>query len=61
MAPWVEMCQPNDEEEDDFASDASVLFKTVIDACETVNIYSSSFPEFCLACTNGEAKDSRSR
>lgn len=30
----LEMCQPKDEEKNDFACDASVL-KTIIDACET--------------------------
>lgn len=37
VARWVEMCRTKDEEEDDFACDASVLFKTIIDVCETVN------------------------
>lgn len=36
MAQWFELCQPKDEDEDYFARDASVLFKTIIDACETV-------------------------
>lgn len=37
VARCVEMCQPKDEEEGDFAHDVSVLFKTIIDPCKTVN------------------------
>ena len=58
MAQWVEMCQPNGEEEDDFASEASALFKTIIAACESKLIHLSSFLDFHLACVNGEAKGS---
>lgn len=44
VARWVEMCRTKDEEEDDFARDASVLFKTIIDVCETVTDLFIIFP-----------------